>query len=186
MHRRTGDARAANSDGVVAALADPFVGAAVHRDGKILVANAAFAEMFALRHVADAAGMQVLDFVAPEARARVAAYLAEPPADPVEHDCLRLDGIPLMVRSRGHTVDYEGQPARLTLLTPILDSRRTVDRLHESSEFFRLAFEHAPIGKALVSPEGRILYVNPALCHLLGHAANELLGKDFNMLTYPD
>ena len=173
-------------DDVPAALADPFVGAAVHREGTILEANTAFAEMFALRHAADAIGMQVLDFVAPEARARVAAYLADPPADPVEHDCLRLDGIPLMVRTQGHTLDYQGEPARLTLLTPILDSRRTVDRLHESSEFFRIAFEHAPIGKALVSPEGRILYVNPALCRLLGHRAADLLGQNFNLMTHPD
>jgi PAS domain S-box-containing protein len=142
--------------------------------------------MFAVRTAADAVGMRVLDFVAPEARARVAAYLADPPPDPVEHDCLRLDGIPLMVRSQGHTVDFEGASARLTLLTPILDSRRTVDRLHESSEFFRLAFEHAPIGKALVSPEGRILYVNPALCRLLGYRATDMLGQDFNTLTHPD
>ena len=91
-----------------------------------------------------------------------------------------------MVRSHGSTVDFEGAPARLTLLTPILDTRRTVDRLHESSEFFRLAFEHAPIGKALVSPEGRILYVNPALCRLLGYRATDLLGQDFNRLTHPD
>ena len=171
---------------LLAALADPVVGAVVHRDGRVLEANAAFAEMFALRHAADATGMQVLDFVAPEARARVAGYLAVPPAEPVEHDCLRLDGIPLMVRSQGRTLEYEGEPARLTLLTPILDTGRTVDRLHESSEFFRLAFEHAPIGKALVSPEGRILYVNPALCELLGQRSADLLGRDFNMMTHPD
>lgn len=185
MRGRTGE-EGDDSDDVRAALADPVVGATVHRDGRIVAANTAFAEMFAVRNAEGAVGMRVLDFVAPEARARVAAYLADPPADPVEHDCLRLDGIPLMVRSHGRTVDFEGAPARLTLLTPILDTRRTVDRLHESSEFFRLAFEHAPIGKALVSPEGRILYVNPALCRLLGYLAADMLGQDFNTLTHPD
>jgi PAS domain S-box-containing protein len=58
--------------------------------------------------------------------------------------------------------------------------------LRESEERFRGAFNGASIGMALVSPEGRFLQVNRALCGILGYAENELLAKTFQDLTHPD
>ncbi len=41
--------------------------------------------------------------------------------------------------------------------------------LRESEERFRSAFDFAPIGIALVSPAGKWLKVNHALCEILGY-----------------
>lgn len=51
--------------------------------------------------------------------------------------------------------------------------------LQESEERFRSAFSYAPIGIALVSPDGRWLKVNRALCDILGTSESELLEKEF-------
>ncbi|HEY8597105.1 MAG TPA: PAS domain S-box protein, partial [Thermomicrobiales bacterium] len=51
---------------------------------------------------------------------------------------------------------------------------------------FRNAFVHAAIGMALIGLEGRWLWVNRALCALLGYAEAELLATDFQSLTHPD
>jgi diguanylate cyclase (GGDEF)-like protein/PAS domain S-box-containing protein len=56
----------------------------------------------------------------------------------------------------------------------------------EAEERFRLAFEHAPIGIALVSPEGRFMRVNEALSELTGYSATELIEKTFQEITHPD
>ena len=48
------------------------------------------------------------------------------------------------------------------------------------------AFEHAPIGMALLSPQGAWLRVNEALCKLLGYSASELLATTFWKVTHPD
>jgi PAS domain S-box-containing protein len=56
----------------------------------------------------------------------------------------------------------------------------------EAEERFRLAFEHAPIGIALVSPEGGFMRVNEALCELTGYPAAELVEKTFQEITHPD
>ncbi|MFN8027665.1 MAG: PAS domain S-box protein [Acidimicrobiia bacterium] len=170
---------------VLAPYADSPVGAALHRDGVILGVNQAFADMYGVADPADVSGMKIFDFVAPEARARVAQIVAAPTDEPILYDCLRLDGVPLMVSGQGHTVVVDGIPARVTLLTPLTDLG-TPDRLHESSELFRMAFEHAAIGKALVSPEGRILHVNPALAELLGRPSAELLGQLYDSMSHPD
>jgi diguanylate cyclase (GGDEF)-like protein/PAS domain S-box-containing protein len=58
--------------------------------------------------------------------------------------------------------------------------------VREAEERFRLAFEHAPIGIALVSPEGRFMRVNEALCELTGYPAQELVEKTFQEITHPD
>ncbi len=60
------------------------------------------------------------------------------------------------------------------------------ERLEEARTRLRLAFEHAPIGMALVAPDGRWLSVNPALCRITGYAEDELLARTFADITHPD
>jgi diguanylate cyclase (GGDEF)-like protein/PAS domain S-box-containing protein len=59
-------------------------------------------------------------------------------------------------------------------------------RLSEAEERFRLAFEHAPIGIALVSLDGGFTRVNRALCDLLGFDVSELVSKTFQEITHPE
>ena len=49
---------------------------------------------------------------------------------------------------------------------------------------FRTIFDAAAVGIALVDLTGRIVESNPALQHLLGYTATELLGRTFVELTY--
>ncbi len=56
----------------------------------------------------------------------------------------------------------------------------------EEPTLFSIAFNHAPIGMALVSPEGHWLKVNPAMCRLLGYSEVELLVRDFQGITHPE
>ena len=58
--------------------------------------------------------------------------------------------------------------------------------LRESEQRFRSAFDHAPIGIALVSPSGSWLKVNRALCSILGYTAEEFLEIDFQSVIFPE
>jgi diguanylate cyclase (GGDEF)-like protein/PAS domain S-box-containing protein len=66
-----------------------------------------------------------------------------------------------------------------------VDTQR-VEALREAEERFRLAFEHAPIGMALVSADGQFLRVNGALCELTGYPTDELTAKTFQEITHPE
>ena len=58
--------------------------------------------------------------------------------------------------------------------------------LREHQHQFQNAFDFAAIGMALVSPQGRWLRVNRALCDLLGYDDAELCAGSFQDVTHPD
>ncbi len=58
--------------------------------------------------------------------------------------------------------------------------------LAESEERFRSAFNYAPIGIALVSPNGIWLKVNHALCQILGYTEEEFLTRDFQSMLFTE
>jgi PAS domain S-box-containing protein len=74
----------------------------------------------------------------------------------------------------------------LTVLGDITQRKQQEDALRLSEERFRRAFDDAPIGIALVSPEGRWLQANRVLCDLLGYSEVELAATDFQTVTYPE
>jgi diguanylate cyclase (GGDEF)-like protein/PAS domain S-box-containing protein len=55
----------------------------------------------------------------------------------------------------------------------------------DAQELFRLAFDHAPIGMALVGLDGSFTRVNAALCALLERTEADLLTRTFQELTDP-
>jgi diguanylate cyclase (GGDEF)-like protein/PAS domain S-box-containing protein len=56
----------------------------------------------------------------------------------------------------------------------------------EAEERFRRAFVDAPIGMALLSPDGRWRQVNAALCELLGYSEAQLTRLSYADVTHPD
>jgi diguanylate cyclase (GGDEF)-like protein/PAS domain S-box-containing protein len=68
-----------------------------------------------------------------------------------------------------------------------VSTRQRADaELREAQERFRTAFDHAPIGMALIAPDGRCFRANRALAQMLGRAEDELSGVSLLALTHPD
>ncbi|MEP7074759.1 MAG: EAL domain-containing protein, partial [Acidobacteriota bacterium] len=64
--------------------------------------------------------------------------------------------------------------------------KKQSDALRESEERFRSAFDHAPIGIALLSAAGKWLKVNHALCAILGYREDEFLSTDLDTVLFPE
>lgn len=56
----------------------------------------------------------------------------------------------------------------------------------QALELFELSFAAAPIGKALVAPDGRLLKVNQSFCELLARSEEQLLAATFQQITHPE
>ncbi len=67
----------------------------------------------------------------------------------------------------------------------ITDWRRVEEAQRRSEEQFRNAFDHAPIGMALIRPPSTCLQANHAFCDLVGYAPEELAGCDLLTITHP-
>ena len=53
-------------------------------------------------------------------------------------------------------------------------------------DVFRSAFEHAPIGAALLTPKGKVLHTNRSLCQLLGYTELEIQSSALQKFVHPD
>ncbi len=65
-------------------------------------------------------------------------------------------------------------------------ARVVEESLRSSETLFRVAFETAAVGMALMSPDGRPLRVNEALRGMLGYSEQELLKVNWRDITHPD
>jgi len=84
-------------------------------------------------------------------------------------------------------VDYIVKPfeplvlrSKVRAFAEMSHQRRT---LQQSEERFRRSFDDAPLGMALIGPDGRWLRVNRCLCELTGYERDELLRSSVHELT---
>ena len=68
----------------------------------------------------------------------------------------------------------------------ITERTRAAASLRAAEERFRVAFEKAPIGMALIDLEGHFTRVNEALCVITGYASEQLEGMSHDAFTHPD
>ena len=131
-----------------------------------------------------------MDAVHPEDRPFVSDNLAGVPGNEFEFEyrIIKPDGSVRWIRDRRFPVrDQSGQVYRLAGIAEDITERKLAEeKLRENRELFRSAFDHAAIGMALVSPDGRWLQVNHSLCEIVGYSEQELLATTFQAITHPD
>ncbi|MBX3178795.1 MAG: CHASE domain-containing protein [Candidatus Hydrogenedentes bacterium] len=82
--------------------------------------------------------------------------------------------------SEGKAVGIQGVARDVT------SHKRAERQLAASQKRFLYAFEYAPIGMALVAPDGQWLKVNYATCAIMGYSQDELLAMTFQDITHPE
>ncbi|WP_337847886.1 PAS domain S-box protein [Sphingomonas sp.] len=138
----------------------------------------------------DVVGHRFNEFVHADDQASLAAQLRSKEAsNQAVFRCRRDDGVLIWVEANFQRIrDPESGAVTeiLGILRNITERRAADERLRESEQRFRGAFETAAHGMALVSPEGRWLRVNRAICEMIGYSDTELLTIDFQTVTHPD
>ena len=74
----------------------------------------------------------------------------------------------------------------LATFIDITDRKQAEEKLSESEEKFRHAFNEASIGRAIAGLDGEFIQINPAMCKTLGYTKAELLTKSWMDITHPD
>jgi diguanylate cyclase (GGDEF)-like protein/PAS domain S-box-containing protein len=122
-----------------------------------------------------------------ERKKRIDAHLE---ANTADYSCeyrLQLPGRdPVWLRERGRLVDTDEGRRIVGTVSDITAERAAQDALRVSKRRLTQTLTQAPTGIALVSPQGRWLTVNRALCEILGYDELELLERTFQDITHPD
>jgi diguanylate cyclase (GGDEF)-like protein/PAS domain S-box-containing protein len=99
---------------------------------------------------------------------------------------LRKDGSEFPIEmSLGETYE-DGERLFTGVIRDVTERKEAEDALREMRDRFRSIFDHAPIGVAMVSLEGRYLQANRSLCEILGHTEEELQALTWQEITHPD
>lgn len=118
-------------------------------------------------------------------RARVQDLFSQP--DGIGRDEIELKNGTVLDRYTAPVMGKDGTHfGRIWTFRDITDRKRAEAALRSSEERFADAFDHASIGMALVSPEGRWLRVNQSLCAMVGYAEDEMLDLTFQEMTHPE
>ena len=73
----------------------------------------------------------------------------------------------------------------ISIFSDITALKQREEALQKSEEQFRVTFDAAPIGMAIIDTDGRYRRVNPALCALFGYSEDELKGRSLLEVTHP-
>jgi PAS domain S-box-containing protein len=68
----------------------------------------------------------------------------------------------------------------------ITERKQAEEALKESEERFRVMFNQAAVGIALVALDGRFIQVNPAMCEITGYSHDELVQTTVQQISHPD
>lgn len=81
----------------------------------------------------------------------------------------------------------DGQVVGLVLaVSDVTERVRALEAAQSSEEQFRTAFEQAAVGMVLCNLEGRFVRANRRFCEIVGYTSDELAGRSFRDLTYPE
>ena len=161
--------------------------------GVITYANAHMAEVLGVQ-TGKLIGRKIEEFFLPEdlAAERVrAANLSSGRRQQFDRRLRRADGAEIQVLACCSRITSETPIGRthvtLALMTDITERKRAELALRCSEERFRSLFDGIPAGVYQTTPEGRVLWANPALVGMLGFATEEQLkGADTAGDLYAD
>src|ERR1035437_4681642 len=123
----------------------------------IIDANEQFVKMFGYANQQELIGKELEELVHPKDMGIVTQKIDEPNTEPYEITCLKKDGTPIMLRSKGRILPYHGRSVRIYVLSDITQQKEYEKNIKQSEQRYRHLFENnlaavfrSEVGGALV------------------------------------
>ena len=103
-----------------------------------------------------------------------------------EYRYLKADGSYAYVNDKAVIIrNAEGKAVRMIgAMQDVSKEKKLKLELQESEEKFKGAFEHSPVGMALIDTKGCYTEINDRLCEMLGYTNQEMKSLTFQEITY--
>ena len=137
-----------------------FEGIVIHDEGKILLANDRYYELFGYEPD-ELAGKDSISLTAtPDSVQRIRECIAEGNLGPYEVTGKKKDGTIFPIEIRTRIFQYQGQTARMAAIRDISDQKRAEEALLEKERFLQNVFDGMQDGVSVLDPELNIIRVN--------------------------
>ncbi|MGA2014291.1 MAG: PAS domain S-box protein [Solirubrobacteraceae bacterium] len=135
-----------------------------------------------------ATSQALFEYIHPDDRERLAEGYAQAfgggPGFELDYRILARDGTCRWLHGLGHA-DRARPGCYLGTVQDVTEARAAEVALHDAQERFRRMFEEAPIGMAVLSPDGEVEHANPAMGVICGRLCHELEGVGVRELLHP-
>ena len=159
--------------------------------GQILACNTSCARQFGYKPDGPPLG-ETFDTLVPDAATgqrhnSLGPYLAAGIGIDRDASGRRKDGSLFPIRLTLGAIPDGGAAAFIAVIHDLSEQHRAQDRQRDREAQFRRLFDSSPIGAVLATADKyRFVQVNPAFCHMLGYAPDELVGRTRREILHPD
>lgn len=166
-------------------------GIAIASKGRHVFANQSLARIFGVSEPDELLGKPVMDYIHPDYRQIVTERMETQAKRGVlvpliEEKMIRADGTVIQTEVAAAPLEYKGEQSILAIIRDITERKQAEEKLRESEERFRLAFENANTGMCLVDLDGKITRVNNKMCEIFGYRKEDLERMTVNDIAYPE
>jgi PAS domain S-box-containing protein len=166
------------------------IGIVIHQRGKLLFANAQAYSIFGIKAPNSLIGSQVLDFVHPEYRNKIADRMREVeagvPVPMMEQKYLRVDGRVVDVEAMAYPFTFQGEPCIQVIFRDITEKKQTEARIKKNETLFTQLFQNVPMAVVMLDDNGKVFLVNKGFEQMFGYEKSVLKGKNLNDFIVPE
>ena len=161
-----------------------FEGVCISDNGIVLDMNDQGLKMFGYPRD-EMIGKKIIELVAPESRATVAAAIRAGQELIYGHSTLRKDGTIFYAEAQARMVRVGDRTLRMTAVRDITERKRAEQALHASEQSLRATIENTPhVAVQWFDRQGRVTFWNPASELMYGWPAAAALGKTLAELIF--
>lgn len=166
------------------------IGIVIHKMGQLVYANAQAYNIFGVKNPRALLGTNVLDFVHPDSRQKVAERMKElangVPAPLMEQKYMRADGRPVDVEAMAYPVDYRGESCTQVIFRDISERKISEARIKKNETLFTQLFQNVPMAVVMLDEAGKVFQVNRGFEQMFGYDRSELRGQNLNDFIVPE
>jgi PAS domain S-box-containing protein len=167
------------------------IGVVVHRNGKLLFANAhAHQILAASKKTKGLIGTDVMNFVHPDYHQRILRRMREiaegMPAPMTEQKYVRFDGKIIDVETMAFPFNFKGDSCIQVIFRDITERKQTEARIKKNETLLAQLFQNIPMAVVLLNDMGKVEQVNKGFEEMFGYSLDELRGNSINDFIVPE
>jgi PAS domain S-box-containing protein len=166
------------------------IGVVIHKNGKLLFANAQAHHILAAKKTMELIGTDVMNFVHPDYHQRIIRRMREVaeglPAPMVEQKYVRFDGKVIDVETMAFPFNFKGEASVQVIFRDITERKQTEARIKKNETLLAQLFQNIPMAVVLLNDMGKVEQVNKGFEEMFGYSLEELKGKSINDFIVPE